>query len=42
MTVHVVVATDGSAASLAAASHFQRIAAGREVTEVTVVAVVSP
>jgi nucleotide-binding universal stress UspA family protein len=42
VTVHVVVATDGSAASLAAASQFQRIADGREVTEVTVVAVVSP
>jgi nucleotide-binding universal stress UspA family protein len=42
VTVHVIVATDGSAASLAAASQFQRIADGREITEVTVVAVVSP
>ncbi|MFQ1002666.1 universal stress protein [Modestobacter sp. SSW1-42] len=40
--MHVIVATDGSQASLAAAGQFQRIADGREVTEVTVVAVVSP
>ncbi|WP_211661428.1 universal stress protein [Modestobacter muralis] len=42
MSVHVVVATDGSQASLAAAEQFQQIADGREITEVTVVAVVSP
>jgi nucleotide-binding universal stress UspA family protein len=42
VTVHVIVATDGSAASLAAAGQFQQIADGREITEVTVVAVVSP
>ena len=40
--MHVVVATDGSQASLAAAGQFRQIADGREVTEVTVVAVVSP
>jgi len=40
--MHVVVATDGSQASLAAARQFQYIADSREITDVTVVAVVSP
>ena len=40
--MHVIVATDGSKASLAAAEQFQWIADSREITEVTVVAVVSP
>ncbi|MBB3675176.1 universal stress protein [Modestobacter versicolor] len=40
--MHVIVATDGSQASLAAAGQFQWIADSREITEVTVVAVVSP
>jgi nucleotide-binding universal stress UspA family protein len=40
--VHVIVATDGSQASLVGARQFQRIADGREITEVTVLAVVSP
>lgn len=40
--MHVVVATDGSRASLAAARQFQYIADSREITDVTVVAVVSP
>lgn len=42
MTMHVIVATDGSPASLVGAEQFRRIADSREVTEVTVVAVVSP
>jgi nucleotide-binding universal stress UspA family protein len=40
--VHVIVATDGSQASLAGAEQFQWIADSREITDVTVVAVVSP
>jgi nucleotide-binding universal stress UspA family protein len=40
--MHVIVATDGSTASLAAAAQFQWIADSREITDVTVVAVVSP
>ncbi len=40
--MHVVVATDGSRASLDAARQFQYIADSREITDVTVVAVVSP
>lgn len=40
--MHVIVATDGSQASLAAARQFQWIADSREITHVTVVAVVSP
>ncbi len=40
--MHVIVATDGSQASLAGAKQFQWIADSREITDVTVVAVVSP
>ena len=40
--MHVIVATDGSPASLAAARQFQWIADSREMTDVTVIAVVSP
>ena len=40
--MHVIVATDGSRASLAGAKQFKWIADSREITEVTVVAVVSP
>jgi nucleotide-binding universal stress UspA family protein len=40
--MHVIVATDGSRASLAAARQFKRIADSREITDVTIVAVVSP
>lgn len=40
--MHAIVATDGSQASLAAARQFQWIADSREITDVTVVAVVSP
>ena len=40
--MHVIVATDGSQASLAGAHQFKWIADSREVTDVTVVAVVSP
>ncbi|GLY19705.1 hypothetical protein Kisp01_67190 [Kineosporia sp. NBRC 101677] len=40
--MHVIVATDGSVASLAGARQFQHIADSREITDVTVVAVVSP
>ena len=40
--MHVIVATDGSPASLLAAKQFQWIADSREITDVTVVAVVSP
>ena len=40
--MHVIVATDGSQASLQAARQFQVIADSREITEVTVLAVVSP
>jgi len=40
--MHVIVATDGSHASLAGARQFQWIADSREITDVTVVAVVSP
>jgi nucleotide-binding universal stress UspA family protein len=40
--MHVIVATDGSQASLAAARQFKWIADSREITDVTVVAVVSP
>ncbi|QJY48113.1 universal stress protein [Pseudonocardia broussonetiae] len=40
--MHVIVATDGSHASLAGAKQFQWIADSREITDVTVVAVVSP
>ena len=40
--MHVIVATDGSQASLAGARQFQWIADSREITDVTVVAVVSP
>ena len=40
--MHVIVATDGSQASLFAAKQFQWIADSREITDVTVVAVVSP
>ena len=40
--MHVIVATDGSPASLAGAVQFQWIADSREITDVTVVAVVSP
>ncbi len=40
--MHVIVATDGSRASLAGARQFKRIADSREITDVTVVAVVSP
>ena len=40
--MHVIVATDGSRASLLAARQFRWIADSREITDVTVVAVVSP
>lgn len=40
--MHVIVATDGSQASLAAARQFKWIADSREITDVTVIAVVSP
>ncbi|HEY5874481.1 MAG TPA: universal stress protein, partial [Ilumatobacteraceae bacterium] len=40
--MHVIVATDGSQASLAGAHTFKWIADSREITDVTVVAVVSP
>lgn len=40
--MHVIVATDGSQASLVAARQFKWIADSREITDVTVVAVVSP
>ena len=40
--MHVIVATDGSRASLHAARQFRWIADSREITDVTVVAVVSP
>ncbi len=40
--MHVIVTTDGSQASLQAARQFQVIADSREITEVTVLAVVSP
>jgi nucleotide-binding universal stress UspA family protein len=40
--MHVIVATDGSQASLAAARQFKWIADSREIIDVTVVAVVSP
>ena len=40
--MHVIVATDGSPASLLGARQFKQIADSREITEVTVVAVVSP
>src|SRR6187431_1860404 len=40
--MHVIVATDGSQASLAGAHQFKWIADSREITDVTIVAVVSP
>lgn len=40
--MHVIVATDGSRASLVGARQFKWIADSREITDVTVVAVVSP
>ena len=40
--MHVIVATDGSQASLAGAKQFKWIADSREITDVTIVAVVSP
>ena len=40
--MHVIVATDGSPASLVGAEQFRWIADSREITDVTVVAVVSP
>lgn len=40
--MHVIVATDGSQASLLAARQFKWIADSREITDVTVIAVVSP
>ncbi|WP_129337862.1 universal stress protein [Cellulomonas endophytica] len=40
--MHVIVATDGSRASLVGARQFKWIADSREITAVTVVAVVSP
>ena len=40
--MHVIVATDGSLASLVGARQFKWIADSREVTDVTVLAVVSP
>jgi nucleotide-binding universal stress UspA family protein len=40
--MHVIVATDGSRASLIGARQFKWIADSREITDVTVVAVVSP
>jgi hypothetical protein len=40
--MHVIVATDGSRASLVGARQFKWIADSREITDVTIVAVVSP
>ena len=40
--MHCIVATDGSRASLNGAKQFKWIADSREITEVTVIAVVSP
>jgi nucleotide-binding universal stress UspA family protein len=40
--MHCIVATDGSQASLIGARQFQWIADSREITDVTVIAVVSP
>lgn len=40
--MHVIVATDGSLASLVGARQFKWIADSREITDVTVLAVVSP
>lgn len=40
--MHVIVATDGSQASLVGARQFKWIADSREVTDVTIIAVVSP
>jgi nucleotide-binding universal stress UspA family protein len=40
--MHVIVATDGSQASLMGARQFKWIADSREITDVTIVAVVSP
>ena len=40
--MHCIVATDGSRASLVGAKQFKWIADSREITEVTVIAVVSP
>ena len=40
--MHAIVATDGSLASLAAARQFKLIADSRRITDVTVVAVLSP
>jgi nucleotide-binding universal stress UspA family protein len=40
--MHVIVATDGSHASLVGARQFKWIADSREITDVTIVAVVSP
>lgn len=40
--MHVIVATDGSHASLVGARQFKWIADSREITDVTVLAVVSP
>ncbi|RII88490.1 universal stress protein, partial [Clavibacter michiganensis] len=40
--MHVIVATDGSRASLTGARQFKWIADSREITDVTVLAVVSP
>ena len=40
--MHVIVATDGSNASLVGARQFKWIADSREITDVTIVAVVSP
>jgi nucleotide-binding universal stress UspA family protein len=40
--MHVIVATDGSQASLVGARQFKWIADSREITDVTILAVVSP
>lgn len=40
--MHVIVATDGSKASLVGARQFKWIADSREITDVTVLAVISP
>jgi nucleotide-binding universal stress UspA family protein len=40
--MHVIVATDGSQSSLVGARQFKWIADSREITDVTIVAVVSP
>ena len=40
--MHCIVATDGSRASLAGAKQFKWIADSREITDVTIVAVVAP